>query len=141
MPDNINPLGTDPDEEEAELIPDDLVMADEAEAETPEEAIDIADLEQGAASQIRAFGAGARASARELRAEEGLKRPLNVTGHGATRSRSFHSKLNDAALALMDKAVNEWVDESGMEIKCVSSCIGIFEGKKPEPHVILTVLY
>ena len=140
MPDNINPLGSEP-EEEAELIPDDLVMADEAETEAAEEAIDIVDLEQGAESQIRAFGAGARASARELRAEEGLKRALNVTGKGATRARTFHSKLNDAALALMDKAINEWVDESGVEIKCVSSSIGIFEGKKPEPHVILTVLY
>ena len=70
-----------------------------------------------------------------------MKRPFNVTGTGATRARTFHSKLNNAALALMDKAVNEWVDETGVEIKCVSSSIGIFEGKKPEPHVILTVLY
>ena len=141
MPDNINPLESGPEEEEAELIPDDLVMADEAEPQAVEEAIDIVDLEGGGESQIRAFGAGARASARELRGEEGLKRPFNVTGKGATRARTFHSKLNDATLALMDKAVNEWVDESGVEIKHVSSCIGIFEGKKPEPHVILTVLY
>ena len=140
MPDDLNPLNPMP-EEEAELIPDDLVIADEAEDEVAEDPIDLVDIEQGGATQIKAFGAGARAAARELRQEEGLKRPLNVTGQGATRARNFHSKLNDAALALMDKAINEWIDQSGVEVKCVSSCIGIFEGKKPEPHLILTAWY
>ena len=68
-------------------------------------------------------------------------RPLNLTGQGATRTRTFHSKLNDAAMALMDQSINEWVDNAGIEIKCVSSCVGIFEGKKAEANLLVTVCY
>ena len=141
MPDNIrplNPLGPDEDD----LIPEEAVIADEVVEDEP---IDLVDVEidegTGTPTQIKAFGRGARASARELRHDDALKRPLNVTGNGATRTRTFHTKLNDAALALMDQAINEWVDSSELEIKSVSTCIGIFEGKKPEPHLLVTVCY
>ena len=99
------------------------------------------DQASGTPSQIKAFGKGARASARDLRHEEELQRPLNITGKGATRTRTFHSKLNDAALALMDQSINKWIDSAEIEIKSVSTCIGIFEGKKPEPHLLVTVFY
>ena len=144
MPENIRPFNPLPDDQE-ELLDEEAVMADEVDKAEEEESIDLVDLEtdeaSGTRSQIRAFGKGARASARELRHDEALKRPLNVSGQGATRTRTFHSKLNDAALALMDQAINEWVDSGGIEIKCVSSCIGIFESKKPEPHILVTVCY
>ena len=144
MPENADPLNPLPNDE-SELIPEEAIMADEVNEPTEDEPIDLVDLEiddgTGPRTQIKAFGRGARASARELRHEDALKRPLNVTGQGATRTRTFHSKLNDAALALMDQDVNEWVDSAGVEIKNVSSCIGIFEGKKPEPHLIVTVCY
>ena len=141
MPENIRPLNPQPDDQD-ELLPEEAVMADEAEEEEP---LDLVDLEideaTGSRTKIKAFGRGARAAARELRHEEALKRSLNVTGQGATRTRTFHSKLNDAALALMDQSINEWVDSSEIEIKCVSSCIGVFEGKKAEPHLLVTVCY
>ena len=144
MPENIRPLNPlEPDEND--LIPEDAIIADEVEEVVEDEPIDLVDVEideaTGTPTQIKAFGRGARASARELRQEDVLKRPLNVTGQGATRTRTFHSKLNDAALALMDQAINEWADSSEVEIKCVSSCIGIFEGKKPESHLLVTVCY
>ena len=144
MPENIRPLSPQPGEDD-ELLPEEAIMADEADQAQEEEPLDLVDLEideaTGTRTQIKAFGRGARAAARELRHEEALKRPLNVTGQGATRTRTFHSKLNDAALALLDQSINEWVDNAGIEIKCVSSCIGIFEAKKPEPHIFITVCY
>ena len=142
MPDEIRPNNLVPSEEDPFLSEEPVVAGEVDEAE---ESIDLVDLEGDGSgrtpTQIKAFGRGARAAATELRHEEVLKRALNVTGQGATRSRTFHSKLNDAALALIDQAVNEWIDSAGVEIKCVSSCIGIFEGKKPEPHLILSVWY
>jgi hypothetical protein len=145
MPENLRPLNPQSDEQD-DWVPEEATLADEAdEAEEEEEPIDLVDMEvdegTGTRTQIRAFGRGARAAARELRHEDSLKRPLNVTGQGATRARTFHSKLNDASLALMDQSINEWVDEAGVEIKCISSCIGIFTGKKPEPHMLVTVCY
>ncbi len=144
MPENLRPLNPLPGDQD-ELTPEEAVMANEVDQPEEDESIDLVDLEieqaTGTPTQIKAFGRGARAAARELRHEDALKRPLNVTGQGATRTRTFHSKLNDAALALMDQSINEWVDSSGIEIKSVSSCIGVFEAKKPEPHLLVTVCY
>ncbi len=144
MPENLRPLNPLPGDQD-ELTPEEAVMADEVDQPEEDESIDLVDLEieqaTGTPTQIKAFGRGARAAARELRHEDALKRPLNVTGQGATRTRTFHSKLNDAALALMDQSINEWVDSSRIEIKSVSSCIGVFEAKKPEPHLLVTVCY
>ena len=147
MPDDIRPKNLQPggQNQAGEGEPEEPIMAGESSERTEDEPIDLIDIEAEESgrtpTQIRAFGRGARAAAAELRHEEILKRPLNVTGQGATRTRTFHSKLNDAALALLDQAINEWIDSGGIEVKCVSSCIGVFEGKKPEPHLILTVCY
>lgn len=145
MPDQIRPSNLQPGEEDDFLLDEPIVAGEVDDELVEEEQIDLVDLEggesAGAPTQIRAFGRGARAAATELRHEEVLTRPLNVSGQGATRTRTFHSKLNDAALALIDQAINEWIDKGGIEVKTVSSCIGVFEGKKPEPHLILTVWY
>ena len=141
MAENFRPLNPLPGDKD-ELTPEEAIMANEVEED---ESIDLVDMEidqaGGTPSQIKAFGRGAQAAARELRHEDALKRPLNLTGQGATRTRTFHSKLNDAALALMDQYINEWADTSEIEIKSVSTCIGIFEAKKPEPHLFITVCY
>ena len=142
MADQIRPTNPVPSEEDPFLSEEPIVAGEVSEEE---ESLDLVDLEGDgsgeAPTQIRAFGRGARSAATDLRHDEVLKRALNVTGQGATRTRTFHSKLNDAALALMDQSINEWVDSAGIEVKYVSSCIGIFEGKKPEPHLISSVWY
>ena len=142
MPDEMGQAKPVPSEEDPFLAEEPIVAGEVSEEE---ESLDLVDLEVdgvgGTPTQIRAFGRGARSMATELRHEEVLKRALNVTGQGATRTRTFHSKLNDAAFALMDQGINEWIDSAGIEVKYVSSCIGIFEGKKPEPHLILTAWY
>ena len=147
MPDKIRPSNLQPggQNEAGEGEPEEPIMAGEIIEATEEESIDLVDVEAEesgrTSTQIKTFGRGARAAASELRHDEVLKRSLNVTGQGATRTRTFHSKLNDAALALMDQAIDEWIDSGGIEVKCVSSCIGIFEGKKSEPHLILSMWY
>ena len=144
MSENLRPLNPQSNEQD-DWIPEEAILADEDDQAKEEEPIDLVDMEideaTGTHTQIKAFGHGARAAARGLRHEDILKRPLNVTGQGATRTRTFHGKLNDASLALMDQSINEWADEAGIEIKCISSCIGIFTGKKPEPHMLVTVCY
>ena len=70
-----------------------------------------------------------------------LRRSL-IEGTNATRCRTFHCKLSDAAMGYMNGQVNDWVDGmDGLEIKFASSTIGVVEGKHPEPHLILTVFY
>lgn len=105
------------------------LVDDEAEEEAAE-----------AASQIRQFGAsfsfdgGAR--------EDGFRRALLPDARNATRCRTFHAKLTDASLAHLNDTINEWVDaHADVQIKFVSSNIGVVEGKHADPHLIVTVFY
>lgn len=72
----------------------------------------------------------------------GMERPLNPDVPTATRCRTFHAKLNEGAVAFLNRQVNEWADaDPSVTIKFATSTIGIFEGKKADPHLILTVFY
>lgn len=74
--------------------------------------------------------------------EIALKRPLNRTGQGATRVRTFHAKLSEAAIHHLDYQVNVWLEQNPeIEIKFANTTVGTWEGKHPEPAVILTVFY
>ena len=74
--------------------------------------------------------------------ESKFKRRLDPRSPHATRSRTFHSKLNDGAVVYMHEQINEWVDASrDVNIKFATSVIGIFEGKHSDSHMILTVFY
>ena len=53
----------------------------------------------------------------------------------------FHSKVTLAALEHMTNTVNAWLDGSDIEIKHVSEVIGIMEGKKAEPNLIVILWY
>ena len=89
------------------------------------------------ATQIRTFGSD---SARERKEE--YTRPLNTAGKGATRVRTFHTRLSNNAMAFLDEQVNEWVDENpDIEVKFSTSAVGMVEGKKTEPHLIINVWY
>ncbi|NLX20280.1 MAG: hypothetical protein GXY55_01235 [Phycisphaerae bacterium] len=79
---------------------------------------------------------GLRPGGREYR------RPLTVTGTGATRVRVFHSKMSDAAIRHLEDAVNEWLDsDPQIEVKHITTTVGVWEGKHPDPNFILTVFY
>jgi hypothetical protein len=70
--------------------------------------------------------------------KEWRREPL-TPGTGATHVRTFHSKLTEDALRYLDDVVNEWLDESGYEVKFVNTTIGQFTGKTKEPHLICSV--
>lgn len=74
--------------------------------------------------------------------DAGLRRPIHSQGVHATRCRTFHAKLNDGAVAYMNRQINEWTDaDENICIKFATSSIGVFEGKHSDPHLIMTVFY
>ena len=71
-----------------------------------------------------------------------FKRPLDPKSPGASRCRTFHSKLNEGALEFMSTSINEWLDgDKNIVIKFSTSTIGVFEGKHPEPNLIVALFY
>ncbi len=71
-----------------------------------------------------------------------FERQLDPRAMSATRCRTFHSKLSQAALEFMDNQINEWLDKQGnVTVKFVTSTIGIFEGKHAEPNLFMTLFY
>jgi len=71
-----------------------------------------------------------------------FERQLDARAISATRCRTFHSKLSEAALSFMNTQINEWIDKSpGITVKFATSTIGTFEGKHAEPNLILTLFY
>lgn len=70
------------------------------------------------------------------------QRALITGGKVATRCRTFHSRLNDTALHIMNRQINDWVDSSpDIAIKFAATNVGVFEGKKAEATLIVTVFY
>jgi hypothetical protein len=70
------------------------------------------------------------------------KRKAAATGQGACRVRSFHGKYSDQGLQYLDDAVNEWLDANpDVEVKFVTSTVGVFEGKIREPALVLNLWY
>lgn len=91
-------------------------------------------------SKIHSFATGS--SLAGVHHDEKLKRPLSGATDAPTRCRTFHSKLNDASIAYMNDQINEWVDSDvRIFIKTVSTAVGLFEGKHPEPHLFITMFY
>ena len=84
------------------------------------------------------FAAGADA----ILDESKYTRRLNPQAVAATRCRTFHAKLNAGAVAFMNDQINSWVDaHEDVVIKFASTDIGIFEGKKADPNLIVTLFY
>jgi hypothetical protein len=91
-------------------------------------------------SKIHAFGVKEGIGGKSE--EHAYKRSLNVTGRGATRVRTFHTKLSDTAMNYLDGLINDWMDEhSDIEVKFSNTTVGVVEGKRAEPHLIITVWY
>lgn len=74
---------------------------------------------------------------------ENFQRALNPSSGLATRCRTFHAKLTDAALSYMDNQINEWVEaHPDVHIKFATATIGMVEAKQhQEPNIILSVFY
>lgn len=71
-----------------------------------------------------------------------LESPPDPTHPCATRCRTFHAKLNDGAIAYMNREINEWIDrDENIRLKFATSTIGIYEGKRQDPHLIVTLFY
>jgi hypothetical protein len=88
-------------------------------------------------SKIRAFGVGGE----HIGLSE-FKRQTNNTGQGASRVRSFHGRLSDQGLGFLDDSVNAWLDSHpDVDVKFVTSTIGLYDGKIKEPALILNVWY
>ena len=68
-----------------------------------------------------------------------FKRPMNMTGTGATRVKLFHCKIAAKSMENMEDSINDWLDDNEIEVKQVGHVIGTLEGKKPEPNVIVMI--
>lgn len=91
-------------------------------------------------SKIKMFGttmAGSHGGAQHK-----YKRSTNVDGHGACRVRSFHGRLSDEGMAFMDDKVNEWLDtHPDIEVKFVTTAVGLYDGKIKEQALVVNVWY
>lgn len=91
-----------------------------------------------APTAVRAFGQpGIRIGTEKVQ----FKRPLNVTGQGATRFRIFHSKIALTPLETMEQKINQWLESDNVEVKQVGHVIGVMEGKIAEPNLLVLVWY
>jgi len=71
-----------------------------------------------------------------------FKRKTHTTGTGACRVRSFHGRLSDEGLAFMDGKINEWLDaHPEIEIKTVTTTVGMYDGKIKEEALVVNIWY
>lgn len=100
-----------------------------------------ADPSQRSAS-IHSFGEeiGTREHADPAGAD--FRRPLLQDTQNATRCRTFHCRMSDAAFAHLNQQINEWVDaHDDVQIKQVVSNIGVIEGKHTDQNLLVTVFF
>lgn len=96
----------------------------------------IGGAEESAENKIRA-----NATLHSVRKEQYARKTF-ANGTGACRIRSFHGRLSAQGLEYMDNQINEWLDHNpDVEVKFVTSTVGVFEGKMREPALILNLWY
>lgn len=70
------------------------------------------------------------------------KRQPTASGTGACRVRSFHGRMSEEGLTFLDDKINEWLDNHPeIEVKFVTTQIGLFEGKIREQALVMNVWY
>ncbi|MFO0839779.1 MAG: hypothetical protein U1D55_14810 [Phycisphaerae bacterium] len=112
-------------------------------AATPENEPAAADATAAPAESAakRVYGGGGITFERAGAFNESYKRPLLKNGN-ATRCRTFHCRLNDTSINHLNQQINEYVDaHEDVEIKFVSTTIGVVEGKHSEQHLFVTIFY
>jgi hypothetical protein len=122
-------------------------MHDEDAIELLEEA-DEAAVAQPAAGAISLPGTSHTPGSKiKFGAELGLKkhdwkRQLSPGGTGACRVRTFHGKLSDQGLDYIDEAINVWLDDHAeINVKFVTTTVGMFDGKFKDLALIVNVWY
>ena len=115
-----DPIGRAEDDEPISLVEE---FSDEGEA--------------GGVSRVRQRERGSNL----LKEEVTLKRPLNLTGTGATRCRLFHCRIAVEAIENMEMRINQWIDNDHIEIKHVCQELAVMEGKNPKPNLVISVWY
>jgi hypothetical protein len=103
-----------------------------------EEPLSLVDEPSGQGGGLQAIGASA---AQSVTHKKDFKRPVNLTGNGATRCRVFHSKVSDSSLLNMENMINEWIDNEEIEVKHVGHLTGTMVGKKAEENIVVVVWY
>ncbi len=133
LDDVLDPDFDSGDDDLAEELPE-----SQADADTEGQEISLASI---AAPTIKPMSAPSIASS-PTPAQHKFKRHLQHQDKGAIRCRIFHGKLNDGALQFMQDQINEWIDQSPeVDVKSVSTDVGIMEGKTSQPHLIITIFY
>ncbi len=130
VPVNPEPVPATP--EPGEAAPEPVVVKGEDDLSV----VDFGGAEEGE-SKVRAMGGRSPLDA----GKREYKRDLNVTGQGATRCRVFHSRIAEAPLDHLEKTINEWIDDKGIEVKNVGHVIGVMMGKTREENFIVMVWY
>jgi hypothetical protein len=88
-------------------------------------------------SKIRQFSV-----AGSMSQQHDWKRTPHTEQIGAVRMRSFHGRLSDNGLEYLDDSVNKWLDaHPEVEVKFVTSTVGLYDGKIKELALILNVWY
>ena len=75
-------------------------------------------------------------------AQHSYKRPTHYNKTGAVRMRTFHCRLSEQGVEYLDQIINDWLEaHPDIEVKFVTSTIGMWDGKLKEPTLILNVWY
>ena len=102
--------------------------------------IDLGD--SGGGSALRLSSGAPVTGGRDEKALLFKRTLLPPSSLAATRCRTFHSKLNEAAMEFMTDHINEWADKHpDVTIKFATTTVGVFEGKHSDPNLIITLFY
>jgi len=70
------------------------------------------------------------------------KRQPHHIDNGVIRVRTFHGRISEQGLEYLDNTINDWLDKNpDIELKNVTSTVGLFDGKIKEPALILNLWY
>ena len=120
-----------------EELPEPIVMEPEDEDFEPIRLVEEEDAEADHAKRVVKQSARSNLVGKHI----DFKRPLNVTGNGATRCRIFHSRIALESLDNMEARINDWLDADEIEVKDVGHVLGVMEGKSPKPNLMVVVWY
>lgn len=121
---------------------DDDLLANAIPIEDIEEAEEVAEEETTNSIELTETGEGKKIETfdRHHGWHADWKRKPSKTGEGATHMRTFVCKLRLDAIEHVDDQINEWLDENpDLEVKQVTSSIGVLTGKLKEEAMFITV--